>query len=98
MAEVLIAPYLPLTEQVQVSGWTLLPILSADDPKTVKGESELIPAELQRPVRRLVDAYRVRDEAGLGVLIAPRGEGIGAPVKREAMRPLSGAPGRGCIR
>jgi hypothetical protein len=91
VADVLIAPYLPLAEPGSVADWMLLPILGADQADTVENEAELIPNGLRRPVRRLVDAYRVRDDPGVGVLIAPPKGRIGAPFEREAMRPLSRA-------
>lgn len=88
MTDVLLAPYLAVPEPFSIGDWTLLPILGADSPETVEEESDRIPQELQRPARRLVDAYRVRDEPGVGALIAPPGGQIGADFSREDMRRL----------
>jgi hypothetical protein len=91
MAQLLIAPYLPLREPASLGAWTLWPIQGTAQHETVESESELIPAALRRPVRRLVDAYRVRDEAGIGALVAPRDQEIGVEIDRRSMRPLSRA-------
>jgi hypothetical protein len=86
VTHILLAPYLPLPESASIGGWTMLPILGAENSETVDGESDRIPPDLRRPVRRLVDAYRVRDELGLGPLVVPRGGQVGADFSREDMR------------
>lgn len=91
MTNVLLAPYLPLSESRSIGDWDLLPILGVDNPETVEGESDRIPAGLRRPIRRLVDAYRVGDEPGLGALAAPAGGHVGAGFSGEDMRRLGHA-------
>lgn len=91
VTNVLLAPYVAIPEPVSIGDWVLLPILGADSTETVGEESDQIPSELRRAVRRLVDAYRVRDEPGLGALVAPPGGHVGAAFSREDMRRLGHA-------
>jgi hypothetical protein len=91
VTDVLLAPYVPLPEPVSIGDWDLLPILEADSPEMVAGEPDRVPADLRLPVRRLIDAYRVRDESGLGALVASAGGQIGGAFSRKDMSPLGHA-------
>jgi hypothetical protein len=83
VADILLAPYLPLSHQTRIGPWQLVPFGALDD-------SHAVPAELARPVGRLVEAYRVSSGGGpaMGVVALPEGSQVGASFERTAMRRL----------
>ncbi len=83
MADILIAPYLPVGQPTRVGAWELVPF------SRLTG-SDLLPDELRRRVIRLVEAYQPQAGAGqpLGVLAVPEGERVGAPFERALMSRL----------
>lgn len=86
MADVLIAPYLPIGQAAQVGPWNLVPFSCLE-------ASGLVPRELRGRVMRLVEAYRLPTGAGqqLGVLAVPEGGRVGAPFERASMSKLAHA-------
>jgi hypothetical protein len=82
--DVLFAPYLALSESVEVGPWHLLPFKTLD-------AADVVPNGLRRPVERLVDAYRVDSGAGgsLGAIVFPIGGQVGTAFDRSSM-PLLG--------
>src|SRR4051812_46512682 len=83
----LIAPYLPLKNRVTVGPWELVPFRDLDG-------ADVVPNELERPVARLIEAYRVPGTGGggaLGAVIFPEGAGVGEPFERSDMHPLGHA-------
>jgi hypothetical protein len=79
VADLLIAPYLPLSTRTDVGSWTLVPFGSLE-------ESGVVPDDLKHPVERLVDAYRPTDNRGgaMGVVAVPEA-GFGESFERAAM-------------
>jgi hypothetical protein len=57
MSATVLAPYLPLTEIVQVGPWTLLPFATLS-------ETEALPDAIHRSVMRLADAYKLPSGGG----------------------------------
>jgi hypothetical protein len=86
MADVLIAPYLPVGQETQVGPWSLVPFSRIAGPK-------LLPGELRARVIRLIEAYQMPAGAGqpLGVLAVPEGELVGASFDRTLMSRLGHA-------
>jgi hypothetical protein len=82
VADLLIAPYLPLTSEVRVGPWVLVPARAVLDGDTV-------PDEFRRTVRRLIEAYQVHDAmTALGALLVRDGHDATAPVDRSVVPPL----------
>jgi hypothetical protein len=79
VADLLIAPYLPLSTRTDVGSWTLVPFGSLE-------ESGVVPDDLKHPVERLVDEYRPTDNRGraMGVVAVPQA-GFGESFERAAM-------------
>lgn len=86
MADILIAPYLPVGEAVRVGPWDLVPFSCLES-------SGLVPTELNGHVMRLVEAYRLPAGAGqpLGALAVPEGGRVGDPFERTLMSLLGHA-------
>lgn len=86
MADLLIAPYLPVGQPARIGSWKLIPLSRLEG-------SDLLPDELRRCVTRLVAAYQLPTIGGktLGVVIVPEGELIGAPFDRSLMPQLGRA-------
>jgi len=80
MADILIAPYLPVGQPARVGPWKLVPFSHL-------AGSDLVPDELRQRVIRLVEAYRLPPggRQALGVLAVPEGERVGAPFDRSLM-------------
>lgn len=85
MADLLIAPYLPVSVETSIGEWELLPFRDALPPAT--------PRELRTPVERLIEAYRLSSGGGavLGVVVFPAGAYPGAPFARAEMSGLGRA-------
>jgi hypothetical protein len=79
MSEVLLAPYLPLRENVRVGPWALVRFSALSD-------TEALPDALRRPVMRLVEAYE--SPFGSGAVLFPAHATVGAPFDRSALAPL----------
>src|SRR4051812_33872902 len=71
VAELLVAPYLVSPGDITVGPWQLLPFGSI-------GDSDQVPDDLRRPVRRLVEAYQIDDSLDLGALAYPGTAHVGA--------------------
>ncbi len=87
MADLLIAPYIPLSETVAVGPWTLVPFGKL-------AGSDLVADEVQRTVDRLVEAYRLSPAGGvqaLGAVAILEGGRIGSPFDRSLMPRLGHA-------
>jgi hypothetical protein len=86
VSDLLIAPYLPVAERVQVGAWELLPL------RKVEG-SDVVPTDLRDEVSRLVEAYRLPSGGGavLGVLAYPFGGKVGEPFERSDVELLGDA-------
>jgi hypothetical protein len=86
MADILLAPYLPVGQPTRVGPWELIPF------SRLAG-SDLLPDELTRRVVRLVEAYQPQAVGGkaMGVVIVPAGERIGAAFERSVMPRLGHA-------
>lgn len=86
MPDALFAPYLALSESVQVGPWRLVPFKSL-------GVAGAIPEGLRRPVERLVDAYRIDDGAGrpVGAIVFPASGQVGTAFDRASMSRLGHA-------
>jgi hypothetical protein len=84
VAELLVAPYLVSPGDVTVGPWQLLPFGSISD-------SDQVPDDLRRPVRRLVEAYQIDDAIGLGAIAYPATAHVGAEFDHSAIRPLARA-------
>jgi hypothetical protein len=69
MADLLLTPYLPLSKEMSIRGWRLIPFKAM-------GGTEIIPAALTRPVERLIAAYG-RDD-GMGAVVHLDGRQVGA--------------------
>lgn len=85
MPDVLLAPYLPLPEEISIGPWTLTPFSVAAE----RMEASPLTADLRRATTRLVEAYKV--SARLGAVAFPTATGIGGPFSRSALRPLGHA-------
>lgn len=79
MSDVLLAPYLPLREDVRVGPWAVVRFSALSD-------TEALPDALRRPVTRLVEAYG--SPFGSGAVIFPADAAIGAPFDRADLEPL----------
>jgi hypothetical protein len=81
--DILLAPYLPVSQQVRVGAWDLVPFDGID-------RARVVPDDLVRPVTRLVTAYRPESRQGqaMGVVAVPEGGHVGTPFDRSAMRRL----------
>lgn len=92
MPDVVVAPYAPVSKLTKVGDWALLPFSRIDDAAN-------LPAELDTPVRRLVDAYAVSSGGGrvVGALAYPLGANIGDEIDRSKMEPLRRAVLAGAI-
>ncbi len=78
MSTLLLTPYLPLSKQMAIREWRLIPF------KLVR-EAEIVPGALAKPVERLVAAYG-RDD-GMGAVVCLDGEEVGAEFEmRDFMR------------
>lgn len=84
MADILIAPYLPLSERTSVCGWSLIPFGHA-------GELEIARRDVRTAVDQLVEVYAVDEPFGLGALIAPPNGELGAKFDRAVMPRLGHA-------
>ncbi len=80
MPDILLAPYLPVSQQVRVGTWDLVPFDGID-------QARVVPDDLVRPVTRLVTAYRPESRQGqaMGVVAVPEGGHVGSPFDRSAM-------------
>ncbi|HEY7630909.1 MAG TPA: hypothetical protein VH817_09420 [Thermoleophilaceae bacterium] len=90
MPNLLIAPYLPLKDRVTVGPWELVPLRDLDD-------ADVVPNVLERPVARLIEAYRVASTGPLGAVIFPEGTGVGEPFERSGLSPLGQALRAGVV-
>jgi hypothetical protein len=83
MADVWLAPYLPLAAQVDISVWRLVPFRDLARRHTVS-------QPVLNEVRRLRTAYRLTNTSGMpfGALLVPREGRIGDEQPRELLRPL----------
>lgn len=86
MADVLIAPYLPVSQTARVGPWNLVPFACLE-------ASGLLPGALRGRVMRLVEAYRLPAGAGqrLGALAVPEGGRAGDPFERALISRLGHA-------
>ena len=86
MPDLLIAPYLRLSEGVSMGPWDLLPLRDVDG-------STALPTTLRDPVLELVEAYRLPSGGGgtFGAVAFPASEDIGAPFLSADMARLSRA-------
>jgi hypothetical protein len=83
MPEIVLAPYLPLSDPAQVGPWELEPFKSL-------GEAQALPNSLRRPATRLVEAYTIPRGGGqvLGAVLYPGGASIGSEFDHAALQPL----------
>ena len=81
MADLLLAPYLAGADEVTVGDWQLLRFSKVE-------KSDAVPDALRPAVARLVEAYKIEDGAGLGVVIYPRDGAVGDEIDRASLRPL----------
>jgi hypothetical protein len=84
VAELLVAPYLVSPGDVTVGPWQLLPFGSI-------GDSDQVPDDLRRPVRRLIEAYQIDATVDLGAIAYPATAHVGAEFDHSAIRPLARA-------
>jgi hypothetical protein len=86
MADVWLAPYLPLSSEVSVGPWRLIPFRRIASRHT-RGR------QVFNEVRRLRTAYSLKKgaRASFGALVLPDGGRIGDELPRRAMRPLARA-------
>lgn len=78
MTDLLLTPYLPLSKEMTIVEWRLVPF------KTMN-EAEIVPEALAKPVERLVAAYG-RDD-GIGAVVHLNGQQVGAEFEmRDFMR------------
>ncbi len=82
MANLLLTPYLPLSMEMSIHEWRLVPFKAM-------GESEILPQALARPVERLVAAYG-RDD-GMGAVVHLEGQQVGAEFEMRAFMRLRAA-------
>jgi hypothetical protein len=69
VSTLLLTPYLPLSEELSIREWRLIPFKAL-------GAAEVVPAGLARPVARLIAAYG-RDD-GMGAVVHLDGRQVGA--------------------
>src|SRR3954453_21075673 len=86
MADVWLAPYLPLSSDASIGPWRLIPF-SALASRNARGR------QVFNEVRRLRTAYSLKKAGGtrFGAVVLPEGGRIGDEMQRSAMRPLSRA-------
>jgi hypothetical protein len=86
VADLLIAPYLALSDTVRVGPWELCPFKAV-------AASGIVPSALSEAVSRLIEAYSLPKGAGsiLGAVAYPHGSNVGAPFEQSAMRLLGHA-------
>jgi hypothetical protein len=82
VADLLIAPYLPITSEARVGPWVLVPARAVL-------EGDTVPDEFRRVVRRLIEAYQVHDAmAALGAVLVRDGHEATAPIDRSVVSTL----------
>lgn len=82
MPDLLLAPYLPLSDSIAVGAWELVSFKQV-------AESDSVPRDLRRPVERLLEAY-ARDD-GMGAVVFPVGTKVGGEYETIAFRLLGHA-------
>lgn len=87
MPDVLLAPYLPLNQEVSIGQWTLAPF----DTTAERLEGSPLSNDERRAATCLVEAYKVPGTARLGAVAFPADAGIGGTFERSALRPLGHA-------
>jgi hypothetical protein len=85
MSNILIAPYLPVSQSARVGSWELIPFRRLE-------ASGFASDQLMRPASRLIEAYRLQ-HAGppLGVVAVPESGRVGSPFDRALMPRLGHA-------
>jgi hypothetical protein len=86
VADLLLAPYLPISRVVTIASWDVIPVGKL-------GDAEVVPDEIGVAVERLLAAYEIPRGGGatVGAVIVPRGGHVGSPFERSAMPRLQHA-------
>lgn len=78
MTDLLLTPYLPLSEEMTIREWRLVPFNQID-------EADIVPQAIAKPVERLIAAYGRQDR--MGAVVYRDGEQVGAEFEmRDFMR------------